>query len=329
MKKIIHVKGPSSAGPGERQVMMDRAAQVIEQAEAAEVVRVDVPQRGSDMDGDSALRGELEVIVPALQSGSLFGDKQAIEIVDAQWIQKSEAVILAELLPTIDPDAVVVVFVSAGVLPPTLAKVVKAEGETVSVQRFNPRSAREWLSHEVRERKLKVPADAMDALIQRFGTDVASLGQALDQLEMTGEAISRKDVLDRFKNRPDEGMWHYVDELTAGNTGGALRRLEDFLTHGHPLQLVGYLEGDVKKKALAAAAPDLATYAAWVGQSPDDWRVERAWKARTRMSNKQLQQAVAGLSKADRLLKSAPEDTHRLTMERLTIAFTRWYGPRR
>lgn len=306
--------------------MMDRAAGYLGQAELTQTIRVDVPQRGSEADGEGTLRTELEVLVPALQSGSLFGDRQGIEVVDAQWIQKAEAEIVSELLRAADPSAVFVVFVTAGALPSALAAAVKDLGEIVTIRRFTPRSARDWLAQELRSRRMLLPADAADALVQRFGTDVASMGQALDQLELSTEPVTRQAILDRFKNRPDEGMWHYVDELDAGNTGGALRRLEDFLTHGHPLQLVGYLEGDLKRRSLVAAAPDIGTYAAWSGQKVDDWRVEKAWKNRNKTSAAHLRSAVAALAKADRLLKSAPEETHRLTMERLTIALSRWYG---
>ncbi len=306
--------------------MMDRAAGYLGQADLTQTIRVDVPQRGSEADGEGTLRTELEVLVPALQSGSLFGDRQGIEVVDAQWIQKAEAEIVAELLRSADPVAVFVVFVTAGALPSALAATVKDLGETVTIRRFTPKSARDWLSQELRSRRMLLPSDASDALLQRFGTDVASMGQALDQLELSTEPVTRQVILDRFKNRPDEGMWHYVDELDAGNTGGALRRLEDFLTHGHPLQLIGYLEGDLKRRSLVAAAPDIVTYAAWSGQKVDDWRVEKAWRNRNKTSAAQLRSAVAALAKADRLLKSAPEETHRLTMERLTIALSRWYG---
>jgi hypothetical protein len=38
--------------------------------------------------------------------------------------------------------------------------------------------------------------------------------------------------------------------------------------------------------------------------------------------------ALEALVRADRILKSAPEPMHRVTMERLTVAMTRWMAGR-
>jgi DNA polymerase III delta subunit len=54
--------------------------------------------------------------------------------------------------------------------------------------------------------------------------------------------------------------------------------------------------------------------------------VRKAWGQRSRTSNGELRKALDALARADAHLKSAPEETHRLTMERLTVALCRWYG---
>ncbi len=326
MKALIHVKGPSGAGPGERQVMQSRAAKFLEQAEASSVLRVDVPERGSGLGGEGTLRGELESLIPALQSGSLFGDKVGVEVFNAQWIQASEAAVLASLLEVMDTGAVVVVLVTSGALPTALNRVVKTLGEVHTVERFNDRRARDWLMGEARSRGLALPPDAVQALTERLGTDVAALGQALDQLGSVDEPITGTLVRARFKNRPDEGMWRYAEAVAAANLGAALRHLEALMIHSHPLALVSYLEGDLRQRALASAATDIDVFAGWMRSTPDNWRIEKAWRGRGRASDSELHRALSALTRADRLLKSAPEETHRLTMERLTVALCRWYG---
>ena len=328
MKFVIHVKGPSDAGPGERQEMLEISRRLMSQAgvERSGVVRIDVPSRGAEDPGEGGvLRPAIEPIVPALQSGSLFGDRQGIEVVDAHALQAAEGDVIIELLEAADPEAVTVVLLTTGAMPARVAKTVRSLGEVVEVKKLRERDAADWLGGAVRDRKLRLASDAASALLQRFGSDVAGLSQALDQFS-PGQEISREEVLSRFANRPDEPMWHYVDAVADGDIGEALRRLADFLVHGHPLQLMGFLESDLRRRALAAAAPNLETLAEWLGTQPKSFPVQKAWRRRGSTSDSELQKALTALSRADQLLKTAPDDMHRVTMERLTVALCLWYG---
>ena len=83
MKAVMSVEGPSGAGPGERATMLERAAGLFEQSGVTETIRIDVPPRGADEAGEGGvLRSGVEPVIPALQSGSLFGDRLGIEVVD-------------------------------------------------------------------------------------------------------------------------------------------------------------------------------------------------------------------------------------------------------
>lgn len=323
MKALVHVQGPRDAGPGERQEMLERARRVFQEAGVSDVVRVDVPPRGSDEEG---LREVMRSLVPALQSPSLFGGRRGVQVVDAENLQRAEAEVLGELAADLDPEAITTVFVSAGALPAPLAKAVRQSGEVSSVKKLRERDAAGRLAEELRRRHMKLSQEAGEALVQRFGSDVAGLSQALDQLASATGPLTRETILERFRNRPDEPMWHYADAVSDGDTGQALRRLADFLTHGHPLQLLAFLENDLRRRALAAAAPDLETFAVWAGSSAEHYTVRKAWGQRSRTSDGELRKALDALARADAHLKSAPDETHRLTMERLTVALCRWYG---
>lgn len=305
--------------------MLERAHAHL--ADADSLVRVDVPGKGttSDEDAGGVMRTDLEALVPALQSGSLFGGREAVMVVDAQNLLKTEAEIIAELLADL-PEDLHIAFTSAGALPARLSKAVKEAGEVVPVKKLRERDAGEWLGAELKRRKLKLPVEARSALIQRFGSDLAALSGALDQLELADEIPSAEALIERFRTRPDEPVWLYADAVSAGDVGQALRRLTDYLTHSHPLVLLAYLENDLKRRAMAAAAPDLATFAEWTGTSPDHYPTKKAWGIRGRTSDSELRRALDAISRADQHLKSAPEDTHRLTMERLTVALCRWYS---
>jgi DNA polymerase III delta subunit len=167
---------------------------------------------------------------------------------------------------------------------------------------------------------------AADALVQRFGTDTAAMGRALDQLREHRGKITADLILTRFRNRPDEPLYLYLDAVEKGNAGEALRRLADFLTHGHPLQVIGAMDGDLRRKALAAAAPDRESLFEWLGAKSSDRRADRLWRMRGRVPDSSLRLAQSAVLRADRVLKSQPEESHRVTMERLTVALCRWYG---
>jgi DNA polymerase III delta subunit len=121
-------------------------------------------------------------------------------------------------------------------------------------------------------------------------------------------------------------MWLLADAINAGNEGEALRRLADFLEHGHPLVVLAFLEGEVRRRSLAAVAPDMETYAGWVGSAPSSFPVRKVWERRSSTRAESLRRSLDALARADLQIKTAPEPTHRVTLERLTVAMCRWLG---
>lgn len=326
---VMLVAGAGDAGPGDRDEMLRRGQTALQEAGAQGIDRLDVPSRGTSTDeGEGVLRPEVALLVPALQSGSLFGGRRGCLVVDAQNLLKAEAEVIAELVADLDSGTALVCFVAAGALPAPLGRVVDRVGERVTVKKLRERDAAEWLVGAARRLRVNLTPGAAGALVQRFGSDIASLGQALDQLALVEGPITEGEVISRFRNRPDEPMWHFADAVGEGDVGAALRRLADFLTHGHPLQLLAFLETDLRRRALAAAAPDQATFAEWAGGSMAQFPLQKAWRSRGRTSPERLRRALDALARADLWLKTMPEATHRLTMERLTVALCQWYGGR-
>lgn len=320
---LLIVAGPSGAGPGEREQMLETAHFHLAEHEVArdQVVRIDVPGRGAGEEGDGSLRAELEPMIPLLQSGSLFGESSALLMVDAQNLQKAEVETLAKLIRSADLSVIEVVLVYGGAAPKAIKDL---GGQTVSVKKMWERQASRWLDREVADRGLSLEKGATQAILKRFGTDTAGMGQALDQLEETSGRITAEVIMDRFKNRPDEPTWHITDAIAKGDVPTALRRLSDFLVHGHPLVYLAALESDLKKRSLAATAPDQATLRSWVSGS--DRQISVLWNQRGRVRESSLRRAQEALVRADRVVKTHPDEVHRVTLERLTVAFCRWYG---
>ena len=306
--------------------MLQRAAAALEQLEVDDVSRIDVPGRGAgEEQSDAGVRLPVQSLIPALQSGSLFGDRVGVLVVDAQSLLKAEAEVIAEVLGLADESAVAAVFVAAGTVPAPLGKLLKDRAEQIGIKRLTERSALDWLAAAARERSLRLEEGAADALVKVFGTDVGSLGRSLDQLAVDHSSVTAAEVAERFRNRPDEPVWMYGDAVSRGNVGDALRRLEDFLHHEHPLVLLAYLNNDLRRRALAAAVPDYETFVARDGGRAG-YALEKVWKARNQTKGEDLRRAVDALARADLALKSQPEPTHRVLLERLTVALCRWYG---
>lgn len=324
---LLIVAGPTNPGPGEREKMLDTATTrfTSKGVPPSEVIRIDVPGRGAGDEGDGTMRAELDPAIPVLQSGSLFGEPQGLELVDAQNLRKAELDALVELMESADLTGVEVVLLWTGNVPKAMRSVVSGRGEIVTIARMKQREAARWLDEQIETRGLDFAADAAQALLDHYGTDTAGMARALDQLAETGSRITADTIHDRFKNRPDEPTWLITDAIDKGDVGTALRRLSDFLVHEHPLVYLAVLEGDLKKRALAAAAPDKETFAEWVGGGPP-WSLDRTWSQRGRVRESSLRSAQQALVRADRVVKSQPEDVHRVTLERLTVAFCRWYG---
>lgn len=323
---VLLVSGPGDPGPGDRDLMLRRAYAALEEAGADGVDRLDVPPKGvGGEEVEGGLRPEVQAMVPALQSGSLFGGRRGLLVMDAQNLLKAEAEAAADLVAGLEGDSTLVCFVSAGPLPALLAKVVDRLGEKLTVKKLRESDAFDWLTAEARARRVSLGAEAATALVQRFGSDIASLGQALDQLALLEGPVTAAEVAARFRNRPDEPMWHYADAVADGDAAVALRRLADFLTHGHPLELLAFLGGDLRRRALAVAAPDQATFAEWVGSGGSQFPAQKAWRGRGRTNPELLHRALTALARADLQIKTMPEATHRLTLERLTVALCLWY----
>lgn len=308
--------------------MLDRARSFLTDSNVEEVVRIDVPGRGASEEGSGSVRVEIESAIPVLQSGSLFGGVSGLEIVDANQLTAAESKVLAELVEAMDPSAVALCVVSVGAVPAALAKVLKARGEVVTIKKMRERDSQDWLVAEIRSRGLGIDGAGVEALIQRYGTDTASIGQALDQLAEAGEKITAELIKDRFRNRPNEPTWLYTDAITRGDAGDALRRLGDLLTHTHPLVLLSALESEVKRRALALSSSDVEDFREKMGARSNDRSIEFLWRNRARTKDSSLRMALEALVRADRILKSAPEPMHRVTMERLTVAMTRWMAGR-
>ncbi|MEZ5176630.1 MAG: hypothetical protein R2823_10595 [Acidimicrobiia bacterium] len=318
------ISGPKDAGPSEREQMLAMAAEVFAEAGVANPTRIDVPGRGAGSSGDGGtIREQVAAIVPALQSGSLFGGSTGVLVMDAQNLLKAESAAVAELLAVADPDQVVAVFASSGAMPAALKKTIGSDN-IVSLRALRTQDSLRWLNEYAKQHRLRIDAAARDELVKHFGANQAAMRRAIDSLAISGSTIEAEAIAATIDNRPNEPVWLLGDAIMTGNHTQALRRLADYLEHNHPLILLSYLEGEVRRRSLAAVAPDYDTFATWARANPASYATKKVWEGRTRANGEALASCVRALARADLTLKTQPEATHRVTMERLTVAMSRW-----
>lgn len=303
--------------------MLERAVALAQADGVDGPQRIDVPAKGTAAaDDGGSLREPVAGIVPALQSGSLFGGATGVIVVDAQSLLKSEIDTIVELLQTADPSQASAVFVAAGTLPARIKKLL--DGETISIRALSEKDAAAWLNSHAKEHGLRIEQAARTELLHTFGSNTSAMKRAIDQLAVAGTTITVDDVQDRFTSRPDEPLWFLGDAIVAGNQGEALRRLADFLHHQHPLVALAYLEGEVRKRSIAAVSDSFDEFATAAKVNKNSYATRKIWDGRTRANGEALGRCVKAIARADITLKTQPEATHRVTMERLTVAMSRW-----
>ena len=214
-------------------------------------------------------------------------------------------------------------------LPAPLAKVVERLGQKVTVKKLRERDALEWLAGAARARRVSLGAEAAAALVQRFGSDIASLGQALDQLASGEGPITAAEVAARFRNRPDEPMWHYADALGEGDTATAPCGASPTSSPtAIPCNCCPSSKATCGAGPWPSPPPTSAPSPSGWGAARRSTRCRRPGRRGSRTTPELLHRALDALARADLQLKSMPEATHRLTLERLTVALCLWYGGR-
>ena len=268
--EVLAVVIPDRGGPGEREEGLENARRHLLRAgvEEAQIVRMDVPSsRGQGAtppgmpDQRGVFRHELLEVVPLLQSSSLFGQKQGLLLVGAQNLLSAESQALSGLLGGLDPAAVAVAIVAERSLPKDLSKKVREIGKVETMRQPWENQVHGWLDRQSKEKGLRIDFQSRAALVQRFGTDRSALRRALEQLQGENRPITAAMIIERFRNRPDQPVFRILDEILAGNTEGALRRLGDYLANarssdGRPYILLGALESDLRLRLMASQAHD-------------------------------------------------------------------------
>jgi len=183
-----------------------------------------------------------------------------------------------------------------------------------------------WLMHRAREvLGVEMEPEAARALGQAIGTDLGVLSQELDKLSgfvTEGSSITRADVEAAGTYLPAQDRWAWFDMVGSGRFSEAVAALPVLMGQGE--SGVGLVIG-LSNHILRLAVLRLSGVQALEQALPPHqrWLANRLKSQAGHWTPEALADAVAGLRRADRLLKSAPLSDHAVLEEWLLTRMVR------
>jgi DNA polymerase-3 subunit delta len=171
-----------------------------------------------------------------------------------------------------------------------------------------------WITREARARKLTITSDAVSALAESAGPELARLAMALEQLALyAGDraSITLEDVEALVPETRQRSVFELTRAIGEGDVTRALRTLANMFRNREPplrvqFMLARQLRQIWRAKELAAAGAGRDEIASAVGVPP--FFLDDVLTPARRMTNRTLARGFERLYQADRALKSSRVD---------------------
>lgn len=186
-----------------------------------------------------------------------------------------------------------------------------------------------FVTHEFRSGRRKITPDAVRALLEAVGKDVAELAQACAQLIADTQGVVDEPEVERYYGgKVNATGFRVADAAVAGNTAEALRLLRHAFAGGlDPVPIVAVLAQQLRQVARVASAGGgrSGELAKQLGMAP--WQIDRARSASRGWDGDRLGAAIQTVAAADEQVKGGGRDPH-FAVEHavLTIAQLRQAG---
>ncbi len=150
-------------------------------------------------------------------------------------------------------------------------KACQKTGQVIESPALSHGEVVQWVSGEVRERGLTIERDAVRALVDRAGTRLSDVQNALtNAIDFIGEdatSITADDVNTACADVAEEEVWALTDAIAASRPGDALvafRQLSDL--GKHPDELIGTINWLLKSAYTVAIAEGEAPISRFVAE---------------------------------------------------------------
>lgn len=244
-------------------------------------------------------------------SPSLFGEQKLIE---AEGLETMNDAFLADALKYLaqpEPDAVLVLRHGGGVRGKKLLDAVKGGGWPVvdcqPLKKDSDKAA--FVTAEFKAASRRIEPEAVYALVNAVGAQLAELAAACGQLIADASAAVDTDMVDRYYGgRVEATGFKVADAAMAGNAPLALSTLRHALDTGaDPVPIVAALAAKLRSLAkVAGAQGSSAQIAKQLGMQ--QWLVEQAQRDVRRWTPEGLVRSIQVAAEADAQVKGLSRD---------------------
>lgn len=246
--------------------------------------------------------------MPDLRTASLFGDRRAVVLRDAQDLPADAAALLVQLLDE-GAEGVTVLALATGVVRiQALAKRAKEAGGRIDVappREWEDRAWADLVRAEFGRHGHRASPDAIAALIGHAGFDVAVIAEKVAQVaaaasEPAGVIIAAEAVERVTVGHGSRGTFAVADALCARDPARALALLRGTLEAGDdPVLVLGALVYRLRSLVAVAGKLDLRA----IGLTLSPGQVRRLQGIRRNFGPGELTRAYGLLADADRIIK--------------------------
>jgi DNA polymerase-3 subunit delta len=266
-------------------------------------------------DAVEAFRGEeanWARVLDAARTRSLFASRRAVVVRDADAL-KGEPDGLEAFLGDPPPGVVLVLLAAKPDRRRAVWKKLLDRATVVKAEPLKGAALRSRLQQELRRRRLAVPGEAVDEVMDRVGQDLRRLMGELDKLEAYAQgrgALSADEVAAVLGRGLAQPLFKLSDAYTARDAAATLELLESLLDEGEEaVKLLGVLHRALRQVRAAVVlrgmrlARDEA--ASRLGLPPNmAFKAQILLEAARSWTEEDLRRALAALARADRELKT-------------------------
>ncbi|MDQ3662386.1 MAG: DNA polymerase III subunit delta [Actinomycetota bacterium] len=226
------------------------------QSEAVARIRDEVATDSFSEDSFDA-SSDVQEIITALETPSLFGGRRLIVVHDAERLLKAQNQALEGYLRAPSQGSALVLLSTRST---SLAEAVRACGVVIALEPPRGRDLVGWVRERSRARSLRIDDRAVQTLIDGLGTDLRELDSALEQLATRHEAgavISAEQVRSTFGRHAEERVWALTDAVSERKPAESLIALRRLLEQGDdPVFVLGALAAQVRRLLVAKRHAD-------------------------------------------------------------------------
>lgn len=274
---------------------------------AADRILDELRTASGDLDVVDLRAGDLgEQGLPDLRTGSLFGTPRAVLVREAQELPAGVSGALVAELEEAPPEATVILLASGTGRIQKLAKRVKALDGRVDIAPPPDWKTAEWerlVADEFRRHQRTADPTAVAAILDRAGTDVASIAEKVAQVAVSAPAgtVTGEHVEAVVVGHGNRGSFAVADAMCDRRPADALALLRGVLESGDdPVMVLGALA--YRLRSLVAVAGELDNSATGLRLSPGQRR--HLDRARGNFGPGELTRAYRTLADADVAIKS-------------------------